>query len=75
MLVNFFIVVLLLVVFVVSCMFSVIVLYSCFLHCVYCVFYCCIVYIFLFMSIVLSWALLKTSLLTDAVYPLNSLNH
>ena len=70
-----FIVVLSLVVFVVSCKFLVIVLYVCFLF-VFIVYSIVVLYIhFLFMCIVLFRALLKTSLLTDAVYPLNSLNH
>ena len=63
-----------LVVFVVSCMFFVIVLYVCFLF-AFIMYFIVVLYIcFLFISIVLFRALLKTSLLTDAVYPLNSLN-
>ena len=56
-------------------MFFVIVSYFCFLF-VFLVYFIVVLYIyFLFMSIVLFRVLLKTGLLTDAVYPLNSLNH
>ena len=49
-------------------------LYRMFVSCL-CLLCILLLYIFLFMSIVLFRALLKTSLSTDAVYPLNSFNH